>query len=404
MHVTERLKGESSKEYAMRVIRENIISLELEPGTSISANELASEIPVSRGPIREALSELSKIGIVEVYPQSGCKISMIDYTVVEEARFLRNTLECAIVKEACQVAEAVNILRLQENVNLQKFYMENHKTEELLEMDNEFHKYLFQFTNKIEIYNLMKNFDIHFDRIRSVSIRSVKNLKIVEDHEKILDCIRNSDEEEASKIMNIHLMRDKIDKEELKEKFFRNDKEKGLVIVNRRVDEYLKYKGFRVLVSDSEKDPVKAWTAYADRWRVEDAFATLKDRLGCNRIRCFDNKALQGKTFVQFIATGLSLMVRSRIRSYMKENKKAGKLNLVYESDSKILQVLNNVMQTRFNHGYYFDEVAGKKIKYFEALGVGVPGAGPETPEEVQDEPEVEPLLLRFCVSRSSLF
>ena len=201
MHVTERLKGESSKEYAMRVIRENIISLELEPGTSVSANELASEIPVSRGPIREALSELSKIGIVEVYPQSGCKISMIDYTVVEEARFLRNTLECAIVKEACQVAEAVNILRLQENVNLQKFYMENHKTEELLEMDNEFHKYLFQFTNKIEIYNLMKNFDIHFDRIRSVSIRSVKNLKIVEDHEKILDCIRNSDEEECPAVL-----------------------------------------------------------------------------------------------------------------------------------------------------------------------------------------------------------
>ena len=86
-------------------------------------------------------------------------------------------------------------------------------------------------------------------------------------------------------------------------------------------------------------------------------------------------------------------MVRSRIRSYMKENKKAGKLNLVYESDSKILQVLNNVMQTRFNHGYYFDEVAGKKIKYFEALGVGVPRAGPETPEDVQEEPEVEPLL-----------
>ena len=72
---------------------------------------------------------------------------------------------------------------------------------------------------------------------------------------------------------------------------------------------------------------------------------------------------------------------------------KAGKLNLVYESDSKILQVLNNVMQTRFNHGYYFDEVAGKKIKYFEALDVRVPGAGPETPEEVPEEPETEPLL-----------
>lgn len=221
MHVTERLKGESSKEYAIRVIRENIISLELEPGTSISANELTSEIPVSRGPIREALSELSKIGIVEVYPQSGCKISLIDYAVVEEARFLRNTLECAIVKEACHVAEPGNILKLQENVELQKFYMQNHKTEELLEMDNAFHKYIFEFTNKIEIYNLMKNFDIHFDRIRSVSIRSVKDLKIVEDHEKILDCIRQAKEEEASKIMNIHLTRDKIDEEELREKYGR---------------------------------------------------------------------------------------------------------------------------------------------------------------------------------------
>ena len=50
-------------------------------------------------------------------------------------------------------------------------------------------------------------------------------------------------------------------------------------------------------------------------------------------------------------------------------------------------------MQTRFNHGYYFDEVAGKKIKYFEAIGVGVPGVGSETPEEAQEEPEVELLL-----------
>lgn len=51
-------------------------------------------------------------------------------------------------------------------------------------------------------------------------------------------------------------------------------------------------------------------------------------------------------------------------------------------------------MQNRFNHDYYFDEAAGKKIKPFEALDVGVPGAAPETPEEVQEEPEVELLLV----------
>lgn len=219
MYVTERLKWESSKEYAMRVIRENIISLELEPGTSVSANELASEIEVSRGPIREALSELSKIGIVEVYPQSGCKISLIDYALVDQSRFLRNTLECAVVKEACRTMGQENFQRLQENIKLQEFYLENLNTDELLKLDNAFHKMLFQMTNKMEVYALMKSFDIHFDRIRSVSIRSVKELKIVEDHRRIVEAILERDEETAVQVMEKHLTRDKFDKEELRAKY-----------------------------------------------------------------------------------------------------------------------------------------------------------------------------------------
>lgn len=225
MVVSGRLKGENSKEYAIRIIRENIISLDLEPGAHISANELAAELEVSRGPIREALSELSKIGIVEVYPQSGCKISMIDYAVVDQARFLRNTLECAVVKEACRLIQPVTLMKLQENVKLQEFYLENHQIEELLEVDNAFHKMLFEMTNKMAIYRLMKNFDIHFDRIRSVSIRSVKELKIVEDHRKIVEAIATGNEEQAEQIMDKHLNRDKIDKEELKEKYGRYFKE-----------------------------------------------------------------------------------------------------------------------------------------------------------------------------------
>lgn len=224
MHVTERLKRESSKEYATRVIRENIISLELEPGSHVSANELAAEIDVSRGPIREALNELSKIGIVEVYPQSGCKISLIDYALVEQSRFLRNTLECAVVREACKVITQEMFMKLQENTKLQEFYLENRQKEELLKMDNAFHKMLFQMTNKMEIYALMKNFDIHFDRIRSVSIRAVKELKIVEDHKKIVEAVVARDEDLAAQIMDRHLNRDKVDKEELRAmygKFFK---------------------------------------------------------------------------------------------------------------------------------------------------------------------------------------
>ena len=100
MKQVERLPHENSKDYAVRAIRENIISLDLEPGMQTSANDLTGELGVSRGPIREAFNELSETGIVIVYPQSGCRISLIDEDMISEARFLRRTLECAVVIEA----------------------------------------------------------------------------------------------------------------------------------------------------------------------------------------------------------------------------------------------------------------------------------------------------------------
>ena len=69
MHITERLPRETGRDYALRILKDNIVRLELEPGSMVSENELASELGLSRTPVREALIELSKVNIVEIYPQ-----------------------------------------------------------------------------------------------------------------------------------------------------------------------------------------------------------------------------------------------------------------------------------------------------------------------------------------------
>ena len=71
MHIAERLNGETGRDYAMRVLKDNIIRLELEPGSIISDRELAAEMSLSRTPVREAFLELAKVKIVEIYPQRG---------------------------------------------------------------------------------------------------------------------------------------------------------------------------------------------------------------------------------------------------------------------------------------------------------------------------------------------
>ena len=219
MRLTERYSKETGREYALRMLKDNIIHLDLIPGKLLSENELSSEMHLSRTPVREALIELSKVKIVEIYPQKGSAVALIDYNLVEEARFMRNVLECAVVELACKMAGEEAVMELRENVKLQEFYMENRSPERLLKLDDEFHRLLFHITGKDQVYQLMDSITIHFDRIRSMSLMAVKDLKTISDHQAIVEAIAAKDGETAKDVMEKHLSRYKIDEEALRKEY-----------------------------------------------------------------------------------------------------------------------------------------------------------------------------------------
>lgn len=216
MKAIERLQNENGRDYAMRAVRENIISLDLAPGTHVSANDLTKELSLSRGPIREALNDLSKTGIVEVYPQSGCRISLINENLINEARFFRMSLECSVVMEAAARATEQDIQDLKENMALQRFYLENHYHEKLLEADNQFHQKLFECCGMQNIYMIMRWFVIHLDRLRTLTVKTIKDIKIVEDHSMILKAVEERNPVLADEVMRKHLNRDLVDIHEIK--------------------------------------------------------------------------------------------------------------------------------------------------------------------------------------------
>ena len=197
MKLLERLPRETGRDYALRNIKENIINLELAPGSQISENELAAEMGLSRTPVREALIELSRVRIIEIHPQKKSTVPLIDYDLVEESRFMRNLLECAVVELDCKMAGPVDLERLSANIRLQKFYLDNYYTNELMTLDNQFHGILFEIAKKTQIFALMQNITIHFDRVRSMALSTVKNTKIVQDHESIFLAIREKDPQRA---------------------------------------------------------------------------------------------------------------------------------------------------------------------------------------------------------------
>lgn len=219
MHIPQQAPGESGRSYALRAIKESIIRLELAPGTRVSESALAAELGLSRTPVGESLNELSRIKIVEVYPQKGSFIALIDYDLVEEICFIREVLECAVVKLVCAQAGPEDLCTLNENLKLQKYYLTNPDPDMLLQLDDGFHRTLFTIARKTQAYSIIENTSIHFDRVRHMSLSTVKDLKIVQDHQNILDAIAAKDAEAASMYMREHLDRWKVDENVIRNKY-----------------------------------------------------------------------------------------------------------------------------------------------------------------------------------------
>ena len=216
MEIYPRLRKESARDYALKVLKGNITSLDLAPGTPISENELATELGISRTPVREAIQELAKAYLIEIYPQRGSFVSLIDPKMVEEARFLRRVMDVAVIKEACDMADAGGIAKLEENVSLQEFYLSREMTDKIFDLDNKFHRDIYRVAQKDIIYEIHSTMMIHFDRVRNLSVETIKDFKVVNDHRAMLEAIKAKDKETAAALVEKHLNRYRIDEEQIR--------------------------------------------------------------------------------------------------------------------------------------------------------------------------------------------
>lgn len=205
MQITERYKSETAREYAYRMLRANIISFELKPGSTASVYELSEQLGVSRTPVREALLELNRSRIIEVYPQKGNIISYVDFEMANEARFLRMALECAIVERVCDMITEADADELELCIQMQTLVLKNPQADRLLKLDNEFHEKLFAIARMERLAHVNDALSIHFDRIRNLRLSAINDNKIVNEHREILEAIKKKDRIQAVQAVKQHL-------------------------------------------------------------------------------------------------------------------------------------------------------------------------------------------------------
>lgn len=216
MQILERLPNESSSSYAYRIILRNIASLSLLPGSTVDETSLAESIGLSRSPIHEALIKLERSRTIKI-EQHNVHITLIDEKLVDESRFLRFTLEKAMIEQICK--NKLDVSALVENVNAQKNVLKESKINELFELDNEFHRLLFQICGMDNIYDISQILAPHFDRVRILCINYSRCIDISDEHSNICNALRYYNIDAAIGTLTQHLLRYKKELISLKKQY-----------------------------------------------------------------------------------------------------------------------------------------------------------------------------------------
>lgn len=85
-------------------LRRSILRGEMEPGAKISLDQLRDHYKVSLSPMREAVSRLANVGLVEFEDQRGYSVAPVSRGNLREVIELRATLECRALAECISKA------------------------------------------------------------------------------------------------------------------------------------------------------------------------------------------------------------------------------------------------------------------------------------------------------------
>lgn len=188
-------------------LREKILSLTLKPGTPLSFTNLKPSYNVSISPIRDALKRLENEGLVEIKPQSGTSVALIDFAKVSDERFRRLYLELGAIEKAFQRGISQDMIDAWEEIlDKQKRAFACRDTVSFINLDDDMHRLLFAECNHESVFDSMKANSGNYHRIRMVSYLFDDILSsALSQHEEILNALKANSMEQVMALERKHI-------------------------------------------------------------------------------------------------------------------------------------------------------------------------------------------------------
>ncbi|MDQ0045824.1 GntR family transcriptional regulator [Paenibacillus polymyxa] len=199
-----------TKEEIKQLLKNDILSLTLKPGTLLSETTLSERFQLSRTPLRDVLKWLALESYIDIYPKKGNIVSYIDLESVEQIIYLRSALEKEIMKELSSQITLSDVQKLSDILDRQRTVIEeDHATDQFLSLDDQFHQTMFQLVGREFLWQLIQQSNVHYIRYRKLHmLETGKLMGIWHEHQAMLEYMLNKETSKMDDLVHHHLRED----------------------------------------------------------------------------------------------------------------------------------------------------------------------------------------------------
>ena len=197
---------ESLAKMAYEAIRQSILSGQWLVGELYNEKAIASDLGISRTPVREALLELASQDLIIFMPRRGLMLNRFTRSDVDEIFELRKAIELASVEKIANTSPMPDLLAIEESLLNQRKAVRQKNYIAFMDADRMFHTSFSTLTGNRRIISILENIRdmIHVMGVNALSLEG-RAVKVIEEHQEIFKAVKEGNTEEACRVMAYHL-------------------------------------------------------------------------------------------------------------------------------------------------------------------------------------------------------
>jgi DNA-binding GntR family transcriptional regulator len=202
-----RLERSMLSDQVSRVITDGLLSGRFRPGDSLVENELSEALGVSRSPIREALVELQKAGLITKEPGRRAVIRRWSARDLEELFAVRALLEGYAARLVATRGKALDLDSLRDVVAAMRDAAAVEDFAQLVQLDLEFHEQLWSLADNDLLRMVLEGLKQQFRLFLTMNWKFHGGANQVHvNHQIVIDALQSGDPKKAEEVMQAHVV------------------------------------------------------------------------------------------------------------------------------------------------------------------------------------------------------